>query len=136
MSTFTTPVIAELMEDGSRWKLLEPFVDYVGEEGSAEVISVPAGYVTDFASIPRVCWSLIGGPLGKYSKAALIHDYLYDQGGLIPYFSDTDGGTKYRLYTKAQADNIFKEAMQVLGVGNPRRWFMYQAVKRFGKGRF
>lgn len=136
MSSFTTPIRAELLDDGVRWRLLERFVYHVGVEGSGEIIAVPAGYVTDFASIPKVCWSIIGSPMGKYSKAAVVHDYLYDQGGLIPRATDSDGGTAYRRYSKADSDNIFKEAMRVLGVGNPRRWMMYQAVKLFGKGKF
>ena len=39
-------------------------------------VRVPIGFVTDFASIPRVFWSLLR-PDGTYSYAAVIHDYLY-----------------------------------------------------------
>jgi len=38
---------------------------------------VPAGYRTDFASIPRVVWSLLP-PVGRSGKAAVIHDWLCD----------------------------------------------------------
>jgi hypothetical protein len=39
-------------------------------------VRVPIGFVTDFASIPRIFWSLLR-PDGTYSYAAVIHDFLY-----------------------------------------------------------
>jgi hypothetical protein len=39
-------------------------------------VDVPVGFVTDFASIPRVFWSLLPTD-GEYAYAAVIHDYLY-----------------------------------------------------------
>jgi hypothetical protein len=39
-----------------------------------ERIVVPAGFVTDFASIPQSLWSLGLSAHGQYSRAALIHD--------------------------------------------------------------
>src|SRR5437868_748210 len=44
--------------------------------GSVQPIVVPAGFVTDFASIPRAFWSGMS-PHGQYSRAAVLHDYLY-----------------------------------------------------------
>jgi hypothetical protein len=42
----------------------------------APEVRVPVGFVTDFASIPRVFWSLLP-PDGQYTYPAIIHDYLY-----------------------------------------------------------
>jgi hypothetical protein len=39
-------------------------------------VRAPIGFVTDFASIPRMFWSLLR-PDGTYSYAAVIHDFLY-----------------------------------------------------------
>src|SRR5258708_33483224 len=39
-------------------------------------ITVPVGFVTDLASVPRVFWSLLP-PAARYSYPAIIHDYLY-----------------------------------------------------------
>jgi hypothetical protein len=39
-------------------------------------VQVPMGFVTDFASIPRIFWSLLP-PDGLYTYPAIIHDYLY-----------------------------------------------------------
>ncbi|HEV8037226.1 MAG TPA: DUF1353 domain-containing protein [Bryobacteraceae bacterium] len=46
-----------------------------GQERYQEV-SVPAGFVTDLASIPRVFWTLLR-PDGRYAYSAIVHDYLY-----------------------------------------------------------
>src|SRR5262249_18421752 len=39
-------------------------------------VHVPIGFVTDFASIPRMFWSALR-PDGLYAYAAVVHDYLY-----------------------------------------------------------
>ena len=39
-------------------------------------VSVPAGFVTDFASIPRGLWTALPRD-GDYVWAAVVHDYLY-----------------------------------------------------------
>jgi hypothetical protein len=40
---------------------------------------VPRGAVVDGASIPRVLWTLIGGPFeGKYRTASVVHDWYCD----------------------------------------------------------
>lgn len=46
-----------------------------GQNGFPSV-TVPKGFVTDFASIPRVFWSVLP-PDGTYTYGAVIHDYLY-----------------------------------------------------------
>lgn len=58
-------------------QLIEPF----GYKDSKGVDwDVPAGYVSDGASIPWSLWSFIGGPYdGPYRDAAVIHDYFCDQ---------------------------------------------------------
>src|SRR5215216_1525948 len=41
-----------------------------------QAVSVPEGFVTDFASIPRIFWSALR-PDGLYTYPAIVHDYLY-----------------------------------------------------------
>jgi hypothetical protein len=118
VSKFTTP--ADLRLHGHyTWELLAPFEYHVGNYPSERVICVPAGTVTDLASVPRVLWAIFP-PHGKYAKAAIVHDYLYAQA----------------IGTKAEADSIFNEAMAVLGVPKWRRRAMYAAVRLFGRGAF
>ncbi|EOG2822191.1 DUF1353 domain-containing protein, partial [Salmonella enterica] len=86
---------------------------------NSDIISVPAGFITDLATIPRIFWTILP-PDGKYAKAAIIHDYLYDNA----------------LRTKKEADLIFLDGMTVLGVPKWKRTVMYWAVRVFGIGRY
>ncbi|MCU7934123.1 MAG: DUF1353 domain-containing protein [Candidatus Thiodiazotropha sp. (ex Dulcina madagascariensis)] len=60
--------------------------------GHGRALIVPAGYITDGASIPRFAWSLVGGPMSRpYLYAALPHDFRYEVLGhpeTIDYLSD------------------------------------------------
>jgi hypothetical protein len=112
--------------DGHEWKLLEDFC-YFDEEGApgetdGTFIDVPAGFVTDFASIPRVLWNILP-PTGPYGKAAVIHDYLY-----------WTGKAEGRPIPKSYADGVFYRAMRELGVGFLRARSMWLAVRLFGRG--
>jgi hypothetical protein len=118
MSAFTSPADLRLLDD-YRWVLLADFAYHVGEYPSERVSVVPAGTVTDLASVPRLLWAIFP-PHGRYAKAAIVHDYLYAQA----------------IGTKAEADSIFNEAMAVLGVPKWRRRAMYAAVRWFGRGAY
>ena len=82
-------------------------------------IDVPAGYVTDLASVPRALWTVFP-PHGRYAKAAIVHDYLYSNA----------------IGSKRWADKVFLEAMGVLDVPKWRKWVMYFAVRLFGRGNY
>ena len=86
-----------------------------GQEVSGPV-SVPKGFVTDFASIPPVFFSLLR-PDGDYTYPAIIHDYLY--------WTQTG--------SREEADHIFRWAMQDFGINKAVAWVVYQAV-RWGGG--
>ncbi|EPE0659238.1 DUF1353 domain-containing protein [Escherichia coli] len=117
MSKFTTPAVLELL-DNYRWRLMEPFEFWL-TDNPQDVIRVPAGYVTDLASVPRILWSLLP-PAGRYAKAAIIHDWMYDNA----------------LRSKKEADLIFLDGMRILGVSRWRRGLMYMAVRLFGRGSY
>jgi len=123
MSTFTTPLHLEFI-DGTFWRLLAPFIYYVGEKSSDEFVLVRRGFKTDFASIPRIAWPIIGHPAGRHGKAAVVHDFLYQ-------YPD-DGVDKPRK--RRRCDQIFLEALTVLGVGWWKRSAMYFAVRVGGWG--
>jgi hypothetical protein len=85
---------------------------------SGRAIWVPATYVTDFASIPRVGRWLIP-PFGRHAIAAVVHDWLYSVG---------EPGRR------GEADDVFREALDELGVDVVRRNVMHRAVSSFGAG--
>lgn len=108
--TFLTPL--DVRKVGERWTLLSP-LRYALSPG--RVIEVPAGFYTDFASIPRLFY-LTTPPTGRYDMAAVVHDYLYYA----------------QMTTRAQADRVFLDAMRDSRVGWYTRTKMYWAVRAFG----
>lgn len=86
---------------------------------SAQSAQDAKGYMIDLATLPRILWPVFP-PHGRYTKAAIIHDWLYDNA----------------LRTKAEADRIFLDAMEVLKVPCWRRWVIYCAVRIFGRGNY
>jgi hypothetical protein len=89
---------------------------FIYQTDSNELISVPIGFQTDLASIPRGLWNLFP-PVGKYDRAAVVHDFLYR----FP-------GTK----TRAQCDSVFREALGACGVSRFTQWTLYLAVRSGG----
>ena len=83
---------------------------------------VPTGFVTDFASIPRVfrCFAPKHGP--GLRRAAVVHDYLYR--------------TEDTGYTRAQADEIYRELMRSNGASPVRRENRYFWVRLLGGSSF
>ena len=116
MSAFTENLIVSPLPNGKTWVLRKDFSYDVGEEGSGETIRVPAGFITDFASVPRLFW-ICFPKWGKYGNAAVIHDYLY---------------WEQEKYNKKRADEIFYEGMIVLEVKKCTAKILYAAVKYFG----
>jgi hypothetical protein len=112
---FNRPAVREL-GDGERWELVEPleFCLLVGH--GHIVVTVPKGFVTNYASVPCLLRGIFP-PQGKWNRAAILHDYLYQ-----------NCGNATRFY----ADATFFEAMTALRVPLWRRASMYFAVRVFG----
>lgn len=117
MSFITELVIKPANHD--EWELVEP-LDYYCYRYET-IIVVPAGFVMDLASIPRLLTPIF--PVhGKYTRAAAIHDWLYAQRGFV----------KNRYFTRKECDIIFEDAMAELGVSWIKRKLMYAAVRLGG----
>ena len=84
---------------------------YIAEQQGYPSVTVPKGFVTDLASIPRIFYSILP-PDGEYTVPAVIHDYLY--------WTQTT--------TKEQADNILRFSMQDYKIGPITRTVIYDAV--------
>ena len=78
-------------------------------------VTVPVGFVTDFASIPRVFWSALR-PDGDYGYAAIIHDYLYWE----------------QPVARETADEILRFAMQDFHVKPATITVIYEGVRLGG----
>ena len=77
---------------------------------------VPAGFRTDFASVPRVVTWLVPR-FGAYTLAAILHDWLVTE------------GLRTGVVTSRQADGIFRRVMRESGVPVLRRWLMWAGVR-------
>ena len=115
MSRFTEVLIVSPLSDGKTWVIRRPFGYDIGVEGSGNRIEVPIGFQTDFASVPRPLWWLFPR-WGRYGNAAVIHDFCYWE----------------QKRARREADDIFREAMQVLGVAKWKVCLMHRAVRWFG----
>lgn len=127
MASFTTPLELRYI-DGRTWEVRSPFEYHLGCLGSTERVLIPVGFVTDFASIPRVFWNIIP-PIGLYGKAAVVHDWLYQRRVVTILWPDPATAIGSRLCTKLEADQALLEGMQVLGVGWVTRQIIYRGVR-------
>jgi hypothetical protein len=84
--------------------------------GDYKAVTVPTGFVTDLASVPRIFWSILQ-PDGLYAYAAVVHDYLY-------WTQES---------SKEAADNVFRYTMEELGVGPLTITTLFQAVHLAGQ---
>jgi hypothetical protein len=105
-----------------RWVLVEELKYCVPDAvliraAGPKFITVRADFETDLASVPRLFWPLVP-PFGRYTAAAVLHDYLYQA---------HEG-------TRLHADLVFLEAMRELRVKPWRREVMFHACRAFGSG--
>lgn len=124
MSSFTKPLILKFLDKKKELKRFElheefvyesePYTGYgVGGYGGKSFV-VPRGFRTDFASVPRGLWNIIP-PVGLYGKATVLRDYLCET----------------KIVSRKEADRLFLEAMEVLGVGWLKRKTMYFGVRTY-----
>lgn len=96
-----------------RWRLERSMVYW----GNYESFTVPKGFSTDLASVPRLAAWLIPR-YGVYTPAAILHDYLC-----------IEARKPEPIVSRADADGLFRRCLRELGVSVPRRWMMWAAVR-------
>ena len=107
----------ELKPYGYKWRTISHLVY---ETIGGDYVVVPPEFKTDLASIPRLL-RLICPMHGPYTRAAVVHDYLYKT-------KEIDG----KPIARERADQIFHEAMRESGVRKSKAWAMYWAVRAGG----
>lgn len=101
------------------WSLLSPLVFVSDVLGST--VTVPSGFITDFASVPRLPVAyLLAGDCGH--AAAVVHDWLY-----------TSHKVGDKPVKRDMADAVFREALQA-GGETWRAWLMWAGVRVGGSG--
>lgn len=91
--------------------------------GERDTITVPAGFSTDLASVPRLFWGLLP-PTGIYERAATFHDF-----GCV---SLTDGSC---LLSSRDVDGLFRRQVREDGTGLVKRWLLWWGVRLGALGR-
>ncbi|QVD49375.1 hypothetical protein LUCX_305 [Xanthomonas phage vB_XciM_LucasX] len=117
------PVASELL-GGSYYKIKRSFRYYKSEKQSNIWGYVPAGFLSDGASVPKPLWWLVP-PWGNYGQAAVLHDILCETKTM--YKDDVP----YQISRK-EADFIFLDAMDAAGVKWYLRYAMFVAVRLWG----
>jgi len=92
--------------------------------GPTLTIIIPAGYVTNFASIPRFFWLLIA-PHGLIANGAVVHDFMYESRAFEDYLDSRSA--------RLLADTIFLANMKQSGVRAFHAYFFYLAIRAFGR---
>jgi hypothetical protein len=105
------------------WRVGKAFRYYIQSKDGEEWVYVPAGYLTDGASVPRLFWSLLP-PWGVYGQAAVVHDILCE------YLSITVNGMP-RSISRKGCDDILFQAMAVLDVPTYKRRIIEVGVNTF-----
>ncbi len=117
MSGFLAPydmLDADLIKDEpATWRLNQPLV--YQSDVAGQTFTVPAGFVTDLASTPRipVVYEIAGGVA---NMASVVHDFLY---------------TAHPV-TRDIADAVLREASIATGVPAWKADLMYEGVRLFG----
>lgn len=111
--TFINEPRLQILGNGSEWLLAEDFHVRIesGDGDEPIAFTIPAGFSTDLASVPRlpVAHMLFAG---RARRSAILHDYLYEM-----------------RYPREWADAAFRAAMQAEGVGVFARWSMWAGVR-------
>ena len=117
--SFSGPLRLEKVDNQRLWLLLEPLTYW---PLAAEAVMVPAGFLTDGASVPRLLWALYPPFGGEYDRAAVVHDYLYR-------FAELYHGNDHGHISRGQADDLMLEMMEVDGFRPSGRRTVWSGVR-------
>ena len=105
------------------WKVVESFsVRVTDEVGINRVITVPAGFITNGVSSPRIFWSICPPLAGPFGEPAVVHDYMYSKEGA--------------KYSRAYADEVLVSFGYQNGANIVECSLVYAAVRLFGGSRY
>lgn len=103
-------------------------------QGRDNKLVVPAGFCTDFASVPRFLSALV--PIaGPYDRASVVHDYLCTELNAAVrtkrrHYKQTRPGVLEQLpYSPVDVDGIFRRILRELGVPTVLRWLFWTGVR-------
>lgn len=104
---------------GDKWQLNTWYaVTFcIDDDPARKLVFVPACYVTDFGSIPRFAWSIVGSPAaGLHRRGTIFHDWVFT--------------LHSRDFEFANA--LFDAIVRYDGLSAWKRWLIIGAVKTAG----
>jgi hypothetical protein len=109
------------------------FYELVEGFTAGHLVTVPRGFVTDGASVPRLAQLITGWrPWDEPQRwAAIVHDWLYCQNGR-EYEGPGALLQPMQLVAKPWADAAFAAVLRAAGAGRLRASTMFWAVRLFG----
>ncbi|MCB1423175.1 MAG: DUF1353 domain-containing protein [Nitratireductor sp.] len=122
MSFYTEEVAIAPLADG-RWKLVTDLVWEIGEKGTGYFYTVPAGEVTDLASIPRWAWTWFDRGNSRYAKAAILHDHMVCNSGFSPITASAE------FAAALLADGVGPRTVFIMGMAV----LWHNAIRKGGK---
>lgn len=134
MSSFREPLDVRVRDDGKHYEVLDTFTYYLDSNKEA-LLKVEKGFITDFASVPRVFWSIYP-PFGRYTKCAVLHDRL-----CVAFLNkelwnnvavDKDKlpvVLQNRFVRRYEADKLFLDSMKAIKVNAFTRFVLYASVR-------
>lgn len=110
-------------------ELLADFITLVHSDTQTIQITVKKGFITDFASVPKIPFAyLLFGGIGNYPAVA--HDGLYSNSSKVEVF-DVDTNEPFKV-TREWADEVFKIGLEERGISSFKVNMMYWAVRLKG----
>lgn len=109
------------LEKPWRWQLTQAVTIFLS---NGYELTIPAGYITDFATVPRLLRGVVATQ-GNHTLAALIHDWLYD----TKYDGDLGNWKRDRKF----ADMEMLMWMEHCDSSKIKRYTIYTAVRVGGR---
>ena len=107
-------VLKEVRRGRRLVQLCKPFVYSLEDDGFILNVVVPAGFISDLASIPRILWPLLPAD-GVYQEAAIVHDWMYS-----------------KCFSRWLSDGVFRYVMEATKVPYWKRCILFWGVRMGG----
>lgn len=114
---FKTELKIEAVRGEDAYILIDPLI-YTVEDG--DVIVVPIGFKTNFASVPSMAKWYIDDDSYLIRSPSVVHDFLYSR-----------DSARYG-YTREAADKVLRAAMIEQGMRKSQAYFIYYILRVFG----
>lgn len=128
--TGTELIVAQRPRVERSFRLVQPLV----YKGKRDTIIVPAGFETDFATVPAIVAWLIER-FGTFTAAAVVHDWLCEllralhDGTLARFLAEHGASADTVVVSSRDADALFRRILRECDVDFVTRWLMWTGVR-------